>query len=127
MLQVIKPSASDSKEINWPQTWRDSDEFKAVKKELDRLRALNGLTPAADEYTDGEDSQHREYVTSIWTQFWHVLVRTAKHFWRSPTYIWSKFILIVLSVSGESSILKSILKSCPSFANRNLPVALSRL
>ncbi|KAM0323344.1 hypothetical protein ACHAQA_008937 [Verticillium albo-atrum] len=90
MLNVIKPSTDGVPGIDWHKNWRQSTEFEAVKQELDRLRGLK----SADQVTaDGESSQHEEFVTSFWTQFWQVLIRTNRHFWRSPTYIWSKVLL----------------------------------
>ncbi|KAJ6149147.1 hypothetical protein N7471_000346 [Penicillium samsonianum] len=98
MLQVIEPPADDSKAQDWHQVWLDSPEYQTVKAELGRLRALPQAEPAGNEdTTDGDTSQHQEFVASFWTQFGQVLQRTWKHLWRSPTYIWSKTILIVLS------------------------------
>ncbi|KAJ5382386.1 hypothetical protein N7517_000297 [Penicillium concentricum] len=93
MLQVIESPANGSKGPDWHQVWLDSPEYQTVKTELRRLRDL----PAADSTVDEGASQHQEFVASFWTQFDQVLQRTWKHFWRSPTYIWSKTILIVLS------------------------------
>lgn len=105
MLQVIEPPTDGSKAPDWHQVWLDSLEYQTVKAELGRLRALPA-TEAADneDTTDGDTSQHQEFVASFWTQFGQVLQRTWKHLWRSPTYIWSKTILIVLSVREDSSL-----------------------
>lgn len=103
MLETIQPPTDGTVGVDWHQTLRGSPEFQEVKTELGRLC---GLTTAAGKetadalQTTGEPSQHREFVTSFWTQFFIVLDRTWKHFWRSPTYIWSKIALIVISVSG---------------------------
>jgi ATP-binding cassette, subfamily G (WHITE), member 2, PDR len=100
MLQIIQPSTDGSKNTDWHKIWRNSPEFTEVKKELGRLNALpSNRPPSIDPATDGDKSQHQEFVASFSTQFWQVLIRTWKHFWRSPTYIWSKIVLIVLSVS----------------------------
>ncbi|KAJ0423527.1 ABC-2 type transporter-domain-containing protein [Aspergillus carlsbadensis] len=99
MLDVIKKSSDDDKSLDWHRVWRESPEFRAVKAELGRLRGLaaeaengEGALSAA-----GEPSQHREFVATYWRQFWVVLDRTGKHFWRSPGYLWSKIALVVLS------------------------------
>ncbi|KAK9250566.1 ABC-2 type transporter-domain-containing protein [Lipomyces tetrasporus] len=94
MLQVIKPETGGTVGVDWHQAWRNSPEFQEVKTELGRLRSL---TTADMLQSAGEASQHREFVTSFWTQFFIVFGRTWKHFWRSPTYIWSKIALIVIS------------------------------
>ncbi|KAH7318100.1 ABC transporter [Stachybotrys elegans] len=98
MLQVIKPRDDGVEAIDWHKAWRESPEYQQVKKELQRLRQLT-INSDAQSMTQAktEPSQHREFVASSWTQFSLVLDRTWKHFWRSPTYIWSKVLLIVIS------------------------------
>ncbi|KAL2689041.1 hypothetical protein Neosp_003092 [[Neocosmospora] mangrovei] len=98
MLQIIKPAHDDEDTIDWHQVWRNSPEFKDVKKELVRLNSLASTQPeGSSAFADGDQSQHNEFVASFMTQFREVLIRTWKHFWRSPTYIWSKTSLIVLA------------------------------
>ncbi|EXL73642.1 hypothetical protein FOPG_11102 [Fusarium oxysporum f. sp. conglutinans race 2 54008] len=99
MLEIIKPSNDEEAEkIDWHQIWRDSPEFQEVKQELSRLNSLPATRgAAANALENGDASQHKEFVASFSTQFREVLIRTWKHFWRSPTYIWSKIALIVLS------------------------------
>ncbi|KAF9767044.1 hypothetical protein IL306_000446 [Fusarium sp. DS 682] len=99
MLDIIKPSNDEEVEtIDWHQIWRKSPEFQEVKKELQRLNSLPSTRGAeANALENGDASQHQEFVASFSTQFREVLIRTWKHFWRSPTYIWSKIALIVLS------------------------------
>ncbi|KAF5634266.1 ABC1 transport [Fusarium sp. NRRL 52700] len=99
MLEIIKPSNDEEAEkIDWHQIWRDSLEFQDVKQELARLNSLPATRGSAvSALENGDASQHKEFVASFSTQFREVLIRTWKHFWRSPTYIWSKIALIVLS------------------------------
>ncbi|KAM0267314.1 hypothetical protein ACHAPA_006094 [Fusarium lateritium] len=96
MLDMIQPSNDETVEnIDWHAVWRRSPEFKDVKQELQRLNSLPSSLPTDVE--DGDASQHQEFVASFMTQFREVLIRTWKHFWRSPTYTWSKTALIVLT------------------------------
>ncbi|KAI5455973.1 ABC-2 type transporter-domain-containing protein [Mariannaea sp. PMI_226] len=101
MLQVIQPPKDESEtSIDWAQVWRNSTEYQGVKQELSRLNSLPSMAeqPLSGSQAElGDTSQHQEFVASFWTQFWQVLLRTWKHFWRSPTYIWSKISLIVIS------------------------------
>lgn len=100
MLQIIQHSTNEGEDTDWHQIWRSSTEFHAVKRELERLNSLPSTRPAGSEArAEGDASQHQEFVASFWTQFREVLIRAWKHFWRSPTYLWSKTILIVLAVS----------------------------
>lgn len=108
MLEIIKPPIDGSPCIDWHQVWRSSPEYTAVKEELARLNALPA-THSVDTMAHGDKSQRQEFVASFTTQFWQVLIRTWKHFWRSPTYIWSKTILTVLSVRRPFSQLSQLL------------------
>ncbi|KAI1843835.1 hypothetical protein JX266_010094 [Neoarthrinium moseri] len=95
MLETIQPPADGSAGINWFQSWRDSPEYTAVKSELARLRGRSAIV--SEDSRNEDPSQQEEFVTSFWVQLWEVLLRTSKHFWRSPTYIWSKIILVSIS------------------------------
>ena len=100
MLDIIQPSHDEDVEnIDWHQIWRSSPEFQDVKKELQRLNSLPSTqATGTSAFENADASQHQEFVASFWTQFREVLKRVWKHFWRSPNYIWSKVVLIVLSV-----------------------------
>ncbi|TDZ74967.1 ZEB2-regulated ABC transporter 1 [Colletotrichum trifolii] len=76
---------------NWFDIWRSSPEYRSVKDELGLLRQL-----AANQSLESDQASDHEFVTSFSTQLAQVLLRTAKHFWRSPVYIWSKLTLTVL-------------------------------
>lgn len=91
MLDVIKPPLDGSEGIDWHQVWRNSPEYQAVKGEMARLHS-----PSSASHHEHASSQ-AEFAASFGTQFIQVLNRTFKHFWRSPTYIWSKFSLVGLS------------------------------
>ncbi|KAI1071723.1 hypothetical protein LB507_004946 [Fusarium sp. FIESC RH6] len=99
MLDIIQPSHDEDVEnVDWHQIWRSSPEFQDVKKELQRLNSLPSTqATGTSAFENADASQHQEFVASFWTQFREVLKRVWKHFWRSPNYIWSKVILIVLS------------------------------
>ncbi|KAK8033988.1 ABC transporter [Apiospora rasikravindrae] len=99
MLEVIQAPADGSKGIDWFATWRQSPEYQAVKSELSRLRHaphISGRTSISRARTD-DPSLSQEFVASFWTQFREVLLRIAKHYWRSPSYIWSKILMVGIS------------------------------
>ncbi|KAK6224463.1 abc-2 type transporter [Colletotrichum tabaci] len=91
MLQVTAMSEDGP---DWYDIWRSSPEFREVKEELRLLREQAGGQGPGD--GAGQEVLHKEFASSVWTQFRHVFVRTAKHFWRSPVYIWSKLTLTIL-------------------------------
>ncbi|KAL2066710.1 hypothetical protein VTL71DRAFT_2782 [Oculimacula yallundae] len=91
MLQLLTPSKDGSKSIDWHQVWRSSEEYKSTKTELRRIQSLAANEPANPATgADLDQSQQGEYVTSFSTQFREVLIRTFKHYWRLPVYIYSK-------------------------------------
>lgn len=92
MLQTTKPSTEGPQ---WYDIWRSSPEYREVKAELGRLREGADLPAPEGDFP----SQHRTYVTSFWAQLYLVLERTFKHFWRSPTYTWSRLSVTILFVS----------------------------
>ncbi|KAK8065185.1 hypothetical protein PG997_011932 [Apiospora hydei] len=93
MLEAIQAPADGTKGIDWFATWRQSPEYRAVKSELSRLRQAPRIS---DDRSD-DPSLNQEFVASFWAQFREVLLRIAKHYWRSPSYIWSKTIMVGVS------------------------------
>ncbi|GJC84732.1 ZEB2-regulated ABC transporter 1 [Colletotrichum liriopes] len=89
---MLKTTTPRSESLDWSKIWRSSPEYREVKAELGRLRQGRNLA-ALDE---GFSSQHYEFVTSFWSQLREVLIRTFKHFWRSPVYTWSKLSVTIL-------------------------------
>ncbi|KAG7139118.1 ABC multidrug transporter C like protein [Verticillium longisporum] len=85
MLKVALPSTDGP---DWFSIWHNSPEYRETKAELQRLR--DGNTPVERSAAQDLASQHNEFVASFWTQFREVLLRVFKHFWRSPSYLWSK-------------------------------------
>jgi hypothetical protein len=94
MLKTTLPSSDGP---DWFEIWRASPEYAEVKAELRRLR--EGATAVVID--SDSPSQHNEFVTSFTTQFQAVFLRTCKHFWRSPTYLWSKLSVTILFVSAS--------------------------
>lgn len=74
-----------------------------MKTELRRLRQLESPSYAVNKEQCA--SQHNEFVASFSTQFRLVLIRTMRHFWRCPTYTWSKLSVTILFVSNVDAVL----------------------
>ncbi|KAH6988170.1 ABC-2 type transporter-domain-containing protein [Ilyonectria sp. MPI-CAGE-AT-0026] len=93
MLESTSPGEGA---LEWFDIWRSSPEYKEVQAELQRLRdRSNSTQPGTSDQVDA--SQHQEFVAPITVQSWEVLKRTAAHYWRSPTYIYSKASLAIFS------------------------------
>ncbi|CAM1501312.1 Fc.00g104740.m01.CDS01 [Cosmosporella sp. VM-42] len=93
MLEVIGAAPGSSTEIDWPQTWRDSTESKAVLEELEQLN-----TTAHE--SDGPDAHnplsYDEFAAPFYSQLSYVTRRAFEQYWRTPSYIYSKAILCIL-------------------------------
>ncbi len=95
MLQAIGAAPGSSTEVDWHQAWLNSPECQDVQAELQRLKS--GETSEArgghaDVNTD-DKSAYREFAAPLWKQLLVVSRRVFQQYWRTPSYIYSKFIL----------------------------------
>ncbi|PLB46038.1 hypothetical protein P170DRAFT_458215 [Aspergillus steynii IBT 23096] len=98
MLSVTEPASQKSDtQLDWSQIWRSSPEYRQTKEELAQLKQRSANQALSTSLTATSDSQHHEFVASFPAQFWQVLKRVSKHFYRSPSYIYSKAALVALS------------------------------
>ncbi|KAK7967909.1 uncharacterized protein PG986_002186 [Apiospora aurea] len=104
MLEAIQAPADGTKGIDWFATWHQSPEYRAVKSKLSRLRQA----PRISNDRSDDPFLSQEFVASFWDQFREVLLRIAKHYWRSPAYIWSKTIMVGVSVRCASRLMLSL-------------------
>jgi ABC-type multidrug transport system ATPase subunit len=96
MLEVIGAAPGARSEIDWPATWRSSEEYRAMKDELARLHSLQ---KHASETTNTDPSGYDQFAAPMTTQFLQVGKRAFQQYWRSPSYIYSKVLLCVFNVS----------------------------
>lgn len=97
MLEVIGAAPGAQTDIDWHATWRNSEEYREVQKELSRLKDLeNTQSPIM---TDTDDSRYDEFAAPLSTQVYLVIRRVFQQYWRTPSYVYSKVILTVGSVS----------------------------
>lgn len=127
MLEAIGAAPGVHPDRDWHQVWLDSQEYQGVCSELDRLQAQAGNTAMEEEkkhqQTSQDDSslsrirtglqsiysakarkarflkgiENSSYASSIFVQYYYVTKRVFQQYWRSPSYIYSKFLLIVLT------------------------------
>lgn len=96
MLSAIGAAPGTKTDIDWHQAWLDSPERVAVKEHLAELKR-NGK-PAGGK--DQDPAAYAEFAASFWTQMRVVSNRVFQQYWRSPTYLYSKAVLCVFSVSS---------------------------
>lgn len=98
MLEVIGAAPGSHTDIDWVDTWRNSPERKEVHAELaqmkhDRCKLERATSNSADK------SSYREFAAPFWLQLLEVQKRVFEQYWRTPSYIYSKLLLVVCSVS----------------------------
>ncbi len=91
MLEAIGAAPGSHSEIDWHKTWRSSPEFAEVSRELEQLKA-DGQNRAQD-HSDADKRQFDEFATPLHQQLGVVLKRVFQQYWRTPSYIYSKFAL----------------------------------
>lgn len=90
MLEVVGAAPGSHANQDYHEVWRNSEEYKAVHAELDRMeRELPGKR-------SNDDEKLSEFATGILYQIQLVTVRLFQQYWRSPEYLWSKFFLTVV-------------------------------
>lgn len=95
MLEVIGAAPGSEITEDWPLIWKNSDEHKAVKAELRRLK--NSLSQESKSIHDADAL--RPFAASFVTQLSLVLTRVFQQYWRTPSYLYSKVALCLFSVS----------------------------
>ena len=116
MLAAIGAAPGTHTDVDWHQAWLDSDERVAVRDELDTIKEERPKAVAHDKANapdkNAQDKKldkeaYSEFASSFWTQSWVVLQRVFQQYWRTPSYIWSKFLLVTAAVSGRSFVWSS--------------------
>lgn len=107
MLEVIGAAPGARTEVDWPAVWRQSPEYRAVQDELARLGDNPLVKTTTGQHKDA--AMYKEFAAPFPVQMAQVTTRLAQQFWRSPSYIYSKFLLsagavgLTLSPNGRSS------------------------
>lgn len=101
MLEVIGAAPGSHTDIDWYQTWRDSPEYRAVKQHLadlkeERSQQVN-LQRTVSAQKREDKASYREFAAPFAEQLRVVTIRVFQQYWRSPTYIYSKLTLCILS------------------------------
>lgn len=91
MLQVIGAAPGSHTDIDWFEVWRNSPECAALHQELDEM--ANRLKGSGNE----DKSLQKSFAAPLFTQIKIVTKRVFEQYWRTPTYIWSKFALCTIS------------------------------
>ena len=91
MLEAIGAAPGSHTDVDWHRTWDGSAEKVRVRRELDQIKAERSQLAKSDDPTQA--GGRNEFAASTITQFRIVLIRVFQQYWRTPSYIWSKFSL----------------------------------
>ncbi|KOG96650.1 ATP-binding cassette multidrug transporter PDR5 [Saccharomyces eubayanus] len=92
MLEVVGAAPGSHADQDYHEVWRNSDEYRAVQSELDWMeKELPKKGPITAESDQHEFAQSLSYQTKL------VSVRLFQQYWRTPEYLWSKFILTIFN------------------------------
>lgn len=92
MLEAIGATPGSSTDIDWPEVWRSSSEYRDVQAELEHLKYSHGKS----EGNSDEPETEGEFASPFFTQLRESLSRVFQQYWRSPVYIFSKMGLCTL-------------------------------
>ena len=93
--EVDSEKTSPLPKIDWCQIWRSSVERQVLLDDLDEMEQR----PLTASWTAGE-WKNPTYASSFARQFFTVTERSFQRDWRTPSYIYSKFFLVLAAVSG---------------------------
>lgn len=95
MLEVIGAAPGAHTDIDWPVVWRASPEYQQVHEELSLLSSQANLSKVPTTASKRKENieQFREFAAPFPVQLKQLTKRVYQHLWRSPSYIWSRFIM----------------------------------
>lgn len=101
MLQVIGAAPGSHTDIDWFKTWRNSPEYQAVQDHLADLKhersQQNRLERTVSAQKRDDKASYREFAAPFGQQLYQVTLRVFQQYWRTPSYIYAKTALCVLS------------------------------
>ncbi|KAL0942888.1 multidrug resistance protein cdr1 [Colletotrichum truncatum] len=94
MLKVIGAAPGSKSTRDWPKTWRESNEYSEVQRELENLKQKSPFT-----LVPGKSDELSTYAAPFHVQLALCTKRVFEQYWRTPSYIYAKLIL-----SGGTSL-----------------------
>jgi ATP-binding cassette subfamily G (WHITE) protein 2 (PDR) len=101
MLEVIGAAPGSHTDIDWHEAWRNSPEYQHVQEHLAELKSersqqVNLARTLTGQHRE-EKASYREFAAPFGAQLREVFLRVFQQYWRTPSYIYSKMALCVLS------------------------------
>ncbi|KAL4929759.1 ABC-2 type transporter-domain-containing protein [Aspergillus undulatus] len=93
MLDVIGAAPGSHSDIDWPAVWNESPEKKAVVDHLAELKSTLSVKPKEE----SSPAEYKEFAAPTSVQLKETLLRVFSQYWRTPSYIYSKIVLSILT------------------------------
>ncbi|KAI9730558.1 MAG: hypothetical protein M1834_005799 [Cirrosporium novae-zelandiae] len=91
MLEAVGSGAGGHTDQDWHQVWKSSEEYQGVQAEIQRIHREKRDENVA---SDGVDT---EFAMPMSSQLYYVIGRVFEQYWRTPYYIYGKYLLGVVS------------------------------
>ena len=91
MLEIVGAGSHHKSAQDWPEVWKASRESNEVQTELDRIHNAKAKEAVSEEGTTGE------FAMPLTSQIYHVTVRVFQQYWRTPSYIFGKIMLCIMT------------------------------
>ncbi|KAL2847588.1 ABC-2 type transporter-domain-containing protein [Aspergillus pseudodeflectus] len=93
MLDVIGAAPGSHSDVDWPAVWNSSPEKQGVLDHLAELKSTLSTKPKQE----ASPAEYREFAVSTTIQLKETLIRVFTQYWRTPSYIYSKIVLSILT------------------------------
>ena len=93
MMEIVGAAPGTTATIDWVSVWNNSLERQEIKHQLAIMKAELSQKPVSNDDPDAL----KEYAAPLTSQFPVVLSRVFEQYWRTPSYLYSKFLLVAAS------------------------------
>ncbi|EGV65767.1 Opaque-specific ABC transporter cdr3 [Yamadazyma tenuis] len=90
MLEVVGAAPGSHANQDYYQVWKNSTEYQDVQKELDYMEQELSQLPK-----DESKESFKSYALPIYKQYWIVTKRVLQQYWRTNSYLYSKFTMVI--------------------------------
>lgn len=94
MLEIVGAGPGGKSKSDWHDTWKGSKEAQTV---LDEIEQFHKEKEGAHDDGENAEESHREFAMPFWAQLREVQIRVFQQYWRTPSYIYGKLMLGIVS------------------------------
>jgi ATP-binding cassette, subfamily G (WHITE), member 2, SNQ2 len=87
---AAKGGKREGKRLNWNNEWKNSNEAKAIEREIDSITSERSKQEVSSTGTA------HEFASPVWLQTTTLTKRMFKNYWRDPSYLYGKLFVSVI-------------------------------